>query len=58
MKAHDWGFLFGIVIVLVMFAGWVMNLVTLFSSYMGTGELVLRAIGVVIPFIGAVVGWF
>lgn len=58
MRAHDWGFLFGIVIVVLMFAGWVMNIIALFSDDMGVGELVLRAIGVVVPFIGAVVGWF
>lgn len=39
--------------------GWVLNMLTLFTadSGMAIGELILRVIGVIIPFIGAVLGF-
>jgi len=40
--------------------GWVLNIVTIFTSFdfMSGGEAVVRIAGVIIPIIGAVVGWF
>lgn len=49
-----------IMVVLLMGIGWVMNIVEVFGSNFSviTGELILRVIGIFLPFIGGVVGWF
>lgn len=40
--------------------GWVFNLIHIFTMSWGaiTGELLIRVIGVPIPIIGAIAGWF
>lgn len=40
--------------------GWIMNIVTIASSSFeaATGELVVRVIGIFVPVIGGVIGWF
>lgn len=60
MKASNWGFLTGITLVVLMFIGWIMNIVKVFDAdvYISTGEMVVRVIGIIVPFIGAVIGWF
>jgi hypothetical protein len=52
--------LLGIAVVLLMAFGWAWNIVKLIALDFehSVGEAMLRAIGVVIPFIGSVVGWF
>jgi len=37
--------------------GWIVNIVVLFHLNEGVGEIVTRAIGVIVPFIGAVLGY-
>ncbi|URC15560.1 hypothetical protein DB2_58 [Octadecabacter Antarctic DB virus 2] len=48
-----------IALVLAMFAGWVMNLVSLFSASFDpiTGQGVMRIIGVFVAPVGGVMGW-
>lgn len=38
-------------------AGWVMNIVSLVSASTVTGLELFRVVGIVIPIIGAVLGW-
>jgi len=39
--------------------GWMMNVFALMDSgSMSAGEIALRVVGIFLPFIGAVVGWF
>lgn len=49
-----------IVAALLGIAGWVMNIVKLFGieTLQFTGELIIRVVGIFIPFIGAIVGYF
>lgn len=48
-----------ILFVPVILAGWVMNVITLFNwSDPVNGECIVRAIGVFVPFVGGVAGWF
>lgn len=49
-----------VAVALLGLVGWVLNIVALFGSDLGeiTGMFVLRIVGVVIPFIGAILGWF
>lgn len=44
--------------VATMVAGWIMNLFTLFGLETFAGEAALRTLGVFIPVIGGVLGWF
>jgi len=49
-----------IAIIIAAFVGWVLNIATLFSMPWVSetaGMLVVRVIGVIIPFIGAVLGY-
>lgn len=54
------GLVLVLALVLALGAGWVMNIVKLFGADFDpiTGEVVLRAIGVVFAPLGAVIGWF
>lgn len=64
MKRHTENFIAGIIIgvyaalIVAAATGYVMNIVTLFTTADTTGEIVTRAAGIFIPFVGAVVGWF
>ena len=63
MDAEDWakaGFMLAFVaLVIAAVIGWVLNLIILFgSSGQEIGaEFVLRCVGIVIPFVGAVMGY-
>jgi hypothetical protein len=49
-----------IVVIIAAFIGWVLNIATLFSMPWvaeTAGMLVVRVIGVIVPFIGAVLGY-
>ena len=52
--------LFWIVVIIAGVVGWVLNLIQLFGMWSQeiTTELVIRIIGVPIPIIGAIAGWF
>jgi hypothetical protein len=52
--------LFYLMLVLSVGIGWVLNIVDLFSMSFSTltGEVVLRVVGVFIPPLGAILGWF
>ena len=47
-------------LVLAMVAGWVMNIITLVGMISGdiTAEFILRVVGIFVPVIGGVMGWF
>jgi len=47
-----------VVSVLFLLAGWVMNLITLFSMQGFSGELFLRIIGVFMIPVGGILGYF
>jgi hypothetical protein len=44
--------------VLVPTTGWVWNIIKLFNADVITGMEILRGFGIVIPFIGVIVGYF
>lgn len=48
-----------LVIVVAGFIGWIMNVVKIFGLSMDNlGEIVVRVIGVFVPFVGAIAGYF
>lgn len=52
---------FGVVIILLWlaaFAGWIMNFAAIFSIHYWGGFEVMRVVGIFIPPIGALLGWF
>lgn len=53
------GFILFVVAILAAGAGWVMNLIELFTNYevMTMPEFILRLVGVPVSIIGAVMGW-
>lgn len=60
-KASDFGASFGAFFIIALFVlgavGWVMNIVTIAKADYFTGMIVIRAIGVFIAPLGAVLGW-
>ena len=57
-----WAAIFMAVVSIVFIAaiiGWISNLTAVLSSYdlMSTQELLVRILGIIIPLIGAVMGW-
>jgi len=48
-----------LVIMVAGFIGWIMNIVKIFGLSMDNlGEVVVRVIGVFVPFVGAISGYF
>jgi hypothetical protein len=49
-----------VIFVVLLLIGWVMNIIDLFYSAAGevTALFILRVLGVIIPIIGAYLGWF
>ncbi|WP_417623161.1 hypothetical protein [Parasphingorhabdus sp.] len=53
-------FVFYIAATLTATAGWFMNVLKLFNLPWDTftGEMLIRLVGIPVPFIGAIAGWF
>lgn len=53
-------FVLGAVATVLAIIGWIMNVFTIFTLWAGdvTAELIIRLVGVPVPFIGAIAGWF
>lgn len=47
----------GVAILAAAFGGYVENIVELFHNSYSTGETIVKAVGIVVPVIGAVAGW-
>ncbi len=61
MKQDDFfvlsGMLLILTVVLVAVSGWVMNIISLAHATSMNGMVVLRAVGIFVPPLGAVLGW-
>ena len=60
MKSEDWGWigLFSVAAVLILGAfGWVLNIIDIIHSSGIDGMVIVRVIGVFIPFLGAILGY-